>query len=97
MPNTCRYYTTASYGKMNRNGQIVLSFNDKDIFNFVYCFINSSFAYWYWRLYDGGITYPKNLLLDLPMIYDLITEEDKKFFEDTTNEMIKNEVKYKII
>ena len=27
----------------------------------------------------------------------LITEEDKKFFEDTTNEMIKNEVKYKII
>ena len=97
MPNTCRYYTTASYGKMNRNGQIVLSFNDKDIFNFVYCFINSSFAYWYWRLYDGGITYPKNLLLDLPMIYDLITEEDKRFFEETTNEMIKNEVKYKII
>ena len=31
------------------------------------------------------------------MIYDLITEEDKRFFEETTNEMIKNEVKYKII
>lgn len=62
MPNTCRYYTTAFAGIMNRSGQITLHFSDKDIFNYVFCLISSSFVYWHWRLYDGGINYPRNLL-----------------------------------
>lgn len=90
MPNTCRYYTSASNGKMKRNGQITLCFNDEEVFNYVYCMINSSFVYWYWRLFDGGITYPRGLLLDMPIFYDLLSENDKKFFNKTTQEMIKN-------
>ena len=88
MPNTCRYYTTASKGIMNRRGQIVLRFEDESVFYFVFCLINSSFAYWYWRLFDGGITYTKKLLLSLPVFFDILTAEDKKFFKETANEMI---------
>lgn len=88
VPNTCRYYTTASNGALKRNGQIVLNIDDKDIFNYVYCLMNSSFAYWYWRLFDGGITYPRGLLLSMPVFYDILTEDDKIFFGNISGEMI---------
>ena len=70
---------------------ITLDFDNEDTFNFVYCLINSSFAYWWWRIYDGGITYPKGLLQKLPIFMNLLTSEDKKFLRDTANEMIKIE------
>lgn len=97
IPNTCRYFTTASKGLMNRNGQIILRFNDENLFNFVFCFINSSFTYWYWRLFDGGITYPRGLLLSMPMFFELLTKEDRDFFNDMANEMIKNASNFKVI
>lgn len=89
MPNTCRYFTTAASGRMNRNGQIILSFSDKHVYNYIFCLINSSFVYWYWRNYDGGITYPKGLLLNLPVFFDKLTDEDKRFFDNMTLNMIK--------
>ncbi|MDE6474642.1 MAG: SAM-dependent methyltransferase [Clostridia bacterium] len=89
MPNTCRYFTTASNKLLNRTGQIELNFEEESVFNFIYCLINSSFAYWYWRIYDGGITYPKKLLLSMPIFYDKITQEDKAFFNSLASEMIK--------
>ncbi|EPF31653.1 hypothetical protein HMPREF9194_02004 [Treponema maltophilum ATCC 51939] len=85
--NTCRYFTSAFSGLINRNGLTVLHFNDKKKFDFAYCLINSSFAYWHWRLYDGGITYPVSLLLRMPVIYDSLTEDDHEFFKKTTQEM----------
>ncbi len=88
VPTTCRYYTTAFNGVLNRTGQTQLRFADKDVFNYVFCLINSSFVYWYWRLYDGGITYPKGLLESVPVFFDLLTDGDKKFFEKTAEEMI---------
>lgn len=87
MPNTCRYYTTAFSGIMNRNGQTILHFDDEKKFDFAYCLINSSFAYWHWRLYDGGITYPVSLLLKMPIIYNSLSEDDHKFFKETMQEM----------
>ena len=72
----------------------MLNFDDKNVFNYIFCMINSSFAYWYWRIYDGGITYPKSLLLNLPVFYALLTESDFKFFEDITSEMIKKSKEY---
>lgn len=97
MPNTCRYYTTASSKKLNRNGQICLKFDNEDIFNYVYCLINSSFAYWHWRLYDGGITYPKNLLLNMPVFFDKLTDKDKEFLKITTQKMISSAPKYTVV
>ena len=85
--STCRYFTSAFSGLMNRNGLIVLQFSDKKKFNFAYCLINSSFAYWHWRLYDGGITYPVSLLLKIPVVYDSLTEDDHDFFKKMTQEM----------
>ncbi len=87
MPNTCRYFTSAISGKMNRNGQITLHFDDERKYNYVYCLINSSFAYWHWRLFDGGITYPVSLLLKMPVIYNLLSEDDHVFFKEIVNEM----------
>ena len=87
VPNTCRYFTSAFSGIMNRNGQITLYFNDEKKFNYAYCLINSSFAYWHWRLYDGGITYPIILLFKMPILYHLLSECDHSFFKEMTTEM----------
>lgn len=87
MPNTCRYYTSAVSGTLKRKGQITLYFDDEKKFNYAYCLINSSFAYWHWRLYDGGITYPVSLLLKLPVLYYLLSEDDHTFFKETVNEL----------
>lgn len=87
MPNTCRYFTSAISGTMNRNGQITLHFDDEKKFNYVYCLINSSFAYWHWRLFDGGITYPISLLLKMPVIYNLLSEDDHIFFKEIVKEL----------
>lgn len=94
MPNTCRYFTVASAGKMKRTGQIVLNFDDENVFYYAYCLINSSFAYWFWRLFDGGITYTKGLLLNLPMFYDKLSDGDKQFFHNQAEEMIRSADKY---
>ena len=96
MPNTCRYYTTAFSGVMNRNGQTTLHFDDEKKFDFAYCLINSSFAYWHWRLYDGGITYPVSLLLKMPVVYNSLSEEDHNFFKETTQEMSRKAKDYVI-
>ncbi len=96
MANTCRYFTAASDTVMNRGGQITLKFSDKNAFNFVYCLINSSFVYWHWRIYDGGITYPKTLLLNMPTFYELLSVDDKCFFAEVAEEMI-SKSKYFIV
>ena len=87
MPNTCRYFTSAFSGVMNRTGQITLHFDEETKFNYAFCLINSSFAYWHWRLFDGGITYPINLLLNMPIVYHLLSADDHSFFKRITAEM----------
>lgn len=82
MPNTCRYFTTASSKKLSRTGSITLYVENEKIFDFLYCFINSSFTYFWWRVYDGGITYPVSLLNDMPLPFNLISADDEKFFRE---------------
>ncbi|WP_147616078.1 N-6 DNA methylase [Treponema pectinovorum] len=94
MANTCRYFTSAFSGLIKRNGLIILHFEDEKKFNYAYCLINSSFAYWHWRLFDGGITYPLGLLLKIPVIYNCLTDEDHVFFKQTFNEMSKEADKF---
>ncbi len=88
MPNTCRYFTTASSKKLNRAGSITMYLQNEDDFYFLYCFINSSFAYWWWRVFDGGIVYPIGLLNTLPIPLNLLSDNDKVFFKKTANELI---------
>ena len=96
MPNTCRYFTTASSKKLNRNGSIKLYFSEPKVHDFVYCLINSSFAYWWWRIFDGGITYPLNLLKSLPIPFDLLNKNDYLWFKKTANYLKENEEKFVI-
>ncbi len=97
MPNTCRYFTVASKEKLCRNGQITLMLTDCDIWNYIFCMINSSFAYWFWRIYDGGITYPKGLLMQLPLFYEKLRQSDKKFFSQIANEMTDRATEFVVI
>jgi len=94
MPNTCRYFTTASCRKLSRTGSITMYFTDKDVYNFIYCIINSSFTYWWWRVYDGGITYPVSLLNNMPLPYNLLSLEDKEFFNEMFNKLQIEEENY---
>lgn len=94
MPNTCRYYTTASGRKLSRTGSITVHVADKDRHSFLYCMINSSFAYWWWRIYDGGITYPINLFYSMPVPFNLLDDSDRKFFALTAKKMMAEEDRF---
>lgn len=93
IPNTCRYFTTASSYELKRAGFIKLYFENYVEYCFVYCLINSSFAYWWWRMFDGGITYSKGLLNTLPIFINLLNNEDITFFKTTSENMMRIEKK----
>ncbi|MGL4950598.1 MAG: hypothetical protein ACRC4M_02030, partial [Mycoplasma sp.] len=97
IPNVCRYYTTGSNHKLKRGGLIELKFNDYEKYCFSYCLLNSSFVYWWWRIFDGGITLPKELLLSTPTFFDKLTNDDKKWFIDQAEKMFELEQTYKVI
>lgn len=78
IPNTCRYFTTASVRELNRTGLITLYAKDEFSYDFLYCLINSSFAYWWWRIFDGGINYPIGLLHEIPVFYDVLSKKDRE-------------------
>lgn len=94
IPNTCRYFTTASSVKLNRVGMIKIHAQDLASYDFLYCLINSSFAYWHWRIYDGGITYTCGLLESMPVFIGLLSREDKNFFRQMREQMSQVENKY---
>ena len=89
IPNTCRYFTTASVKELKRTGKIILYFKDEESLYLAYAFINSSLCYYYHRMCNGGITYPKTLLVSMP-VFGSVTAELKDF----CNQMISEEEKY---
>lgn len=70
IPTTCRYFTTATVRDLDRAGKKVLYFKDRESMDYGYCLFNSSFAYWYWMIFDGAITYPDYLLKTIPINFD---------------------------
>ena len=78
MVTTCRYFTVASKRDLMRDGKYVLYFRDQDSLNYAYALLNASFAYWYWRVYDGAITYPLSLLYNMPINYKELDEHVKE-------------------
>lgn len=94
MPNTCRYFTTASVKKLKRTGLITLWAKDEESFDLVYSMINSSFAYWWWRIFDGGITYPIGLLNKLPIFEKVLTNDDRQLLKNMRIEMSSKESKH---
>ena len=56
--------------------------------------LNSTFAYWYWRLYDGGINCPLTIINSIPIFYNSLTDKQKKDIDSIAIEMQNNESKY---
>lgn len=94
VPTTCRYFTVASKKKLNRDGKREIYILEKEKYNYVYCMLNSTFAYWYWRLYDGGINCPLTIINSIPIFYDKLTANQKKELNKIASEMQENETKY---
>ena len=94
VPTTCRYFTVGSKRELNRDGKRVVHVEDKEKYNYVYCMLNSTFAYWYWRLYDGGINCPLTIINSIPIFFNKLTNEQKKEINKIAEEMQNNETKY---
>ncbi len=97
VPNSCRYYTTAVDVPLSRKGQMTLRFRDEDAFWYAMAMVNSSFAYWHWRLYDGGITYPSGLLMRMPVFMDALSREDLDFFRKIGREMMETAKSFAVV
>ena len=94
VPSTCRYFSVASRRDLRRVGKYTLAFDDAQAWGFAYAMINSSFCYWHWRLYDGGIAYPISLLKEMPSVYHRLTPAEKRTFFKTADEMARSEEKF---
>ncbi|MEG1723803.1 MAG: N-6 DNA methylase [Anaerovoracaceae bacterium] len=91
MPKTCRYFVSATQRSLNRDGKSVFYFKDLISYEYAYCLLNSSFAYMYWRIFDGAITYADGLLKELPIFLDMLSSQDKKNIHDIVTEMVEKE------
>ncbi len=94
LPTTCRYFTVGSKRNLKRNGKRVICVKDKEKYNYVYCLLNSTFAYWYWRLYDGGINCPLAIINNIPIFYNKLTATQKNEIDSLAHEMQECEEKY---
>lgn len=92
IPNTCRYFTTASKRTLNRSGKMTVYCKDEQSFYLAYAFINSSLCYYWHRMCNGGITYPVTLLKEMPIFGEVLPE--LKNYCDT---MIANEEQYIVL
>lgn len=94
VPTTCRYFTVGSKKALKRDGKRIVRVIDKDKYNYVYCMLNSTFAYWYWRLYDGGINCPLTIINSIPIFYNKLSDKQKDEINSIAEEMQKKESKY---
>lgn len=78
IPNSCRYFTVGSSFELDRGGKYTYYVKDKETFDFIYCYMNSSFPYWFWRMYDGGVLYPQQLLLNNPLFFYQFSKDDMR-------------------
>lgn len=94
MPKTCRYFVSATKKQLNRTGKMTLNFNNLEDFEYAYCLLNSSFAYLYWRIFDGAITFADGLLKSMPIFMNKLSDNQKKEIHIIVSEMISKENDY---
>lgn len=68
VPATPRYRTSASTRRLDRSSMIVLRFSDEGSMRLAYLTLNSSIAYAWWRMHDGGITLTRTLCMSIPLV-----------------------------
>lgn len=62
-----RYFTVGVKTKLKRNGYFKIYAKNLKCFTILYALINSSYCYMWWRFFDGGILFPKSVLLKTPI------------------------------
>lgn len=93
IPTSGRYYISAASHGLNRDGKYELFLNNEKDYYMTYALFNSSFVYFFWRVYDGGITYTKTLIKNIPLLKDLnITEYNE--LKKNCDEMMSKEKEY---
>lgn len=76
VPSTPRYYITASKRKLNRSSYHELYFNNEQDLNLAYLILNSSYAYWWWRIADGGMTLSAEVLKNVRVDTSLVLNQN---------------------
>lgn len=94
IPTTCRYYCVGSKTNLRRTGKHTIYAKDKKSFIYLYCLINSSFLYWYWRMFDGGINMTQTLLYSLPVFLDNLDDKQNSQLEELFYRYSDNEKLY---
>lgn len=85
--SSARYFIVGSAKQLSRNGNVDLYAKDKEDFYKLYALLNSSYAYLWWRMLDGGILIPKKLLLDIPLpSNDYLSKEVIKYCKSLIKE-----------
>ena len=67
IPSSPRYFISALKTPVDRVSMHTLCFPDKKSRDCAYLLLNSSVAYWWWRVRDGGMTLSLNTLLSTPV------------------------------
>ncbi len=67
VPIALRYYLAAVQRPLDRENVHRLYFTNADDRDRAWIVLNSSLAYWWWRVYEGGIVVSKALLRSVPM------------------------------
>ena len=67
VPVTPRYFLSAVKRVLDRGHAHRLFFATADDRDRAYVVLNSSLAYWWWRVYEGGITLSKTILASVPV------------------------------
>jgi hypothetical protein len=68
IPSAPRYFIPALKNPVKRASMKVLYFRKKKDRDIAYLLINSSFAYWWWRVRDGGMTLSLETLTSMPLL-----------------------------
>ncbi len=77
VPTTPRYFISATKRDLDRSSQTSLSFESEDDLLLAYLTLNSSLAYFWWRVRDGGMTLSRETLMSMPLQTSLDVRSDE--------------------
>jgi len=68
VPTTPRYFISAAKRDLSRSSMARLTVGDRRMAKLAYLTLNSSLAYFWWRVRDGGMTLSRATLLSTPLL-----------------------------
>lgn len=89
IPSSPRYFISALKSIVKRSSIKILFFKNEEDLNKAYIILNSSLAYWWWRVKDGGMTLSEETLFTVPLIdFEIKTELVLEIENSETNNKV---------